>query len=131
MVLRNTDVFTSFSVDDLDAAYRFFGETLGLDVRHNPMGLLEINMGEGRHVAIYPKENHEPATYTVLNFVVASLDETVGRLIDAGVEMEQYDMPGLQTDERGIVRESGGPDGPAMAWFKDPAGNIHSVVELP
>ena len=131
MVLRNADLFTSFSVDDLEAADRFFGETLGLDVEHNPMGLLEIDMGEGRHVAIYPKENHQPATYTVLNFVVPDLNEAVDRLTGAGVEMEHYDTPGIKTDERGIMREDGGPNGPGIAWFKDPAGNIHSVVEMP
>jgi catechol 2,3-dioxygenase-like lactoylglutathione lyase family enzyme len=131
MVLRNADVFASFSVDDVDAARQFFEETLGLEVQSNPMGFLELQVGDGRHVMVYPKQNHEPATFTVLNFLVSDLDAAVDRLTEAGVQMEQYDLPEMKTDARGIAREGGQSEGPGIAWFKDPAGNIHAVLEMP
>ena len=130
MVLQNADVFSSFSIDDLDTARRFYKETLGLDVQENPMGFLEIGIGDGRHVLAYTKENHEPATFTVLNFIVQDVEQAVDRLTEAGVEMEQYDQPGIATDSKGIARQ-GDEGGPGIAWFKDPAGNIHAVLEMP
>jgi catechol 2,3-dioxygenase-like lactoylglutathione lyase family enzyme len=127
-MFRDAKWFSSYSVDDIETARRFYGETLGLDVELAPMGTLELKLAGDRHVTIYPKDNHEPATYTVLNFIVDDLGTTVDALADAGVQMEKYDMPGLQTDDRGMA---GDPGGPQMAWFKDPAGNILGVLSLP
>ena len=118
--------FASFSTDDIIKAKRFYGEKLGLEVRETPMGVIEVMLGADQHVTIYPKPNHEPATFTVLNFVVPSIDEAVDDLKAMGVHMEQYDMPQMQQDEKGIARE---PQGPAIAWFKDPAGNTLAIVE--
>jgi len=124
-MLSGSQMFSSFAVDDVEEARRFYGSTLGLDVRDGfEPGLLEIH-GSGTPVMVYPKPNHEPATFTVLNFPVPDIDAAVDRLVAAGVRMEQYDSEGLQTDAKGIVR--GG--GPKIAWFKDPAGNILSVLE--
>jgi catechol 2,3-dioxygenase-like lactoylglutathione lyase family enzyme len=124
-MLEATRAFSGFSVDDLERAERFYGETLGLNVSQNPAGL-ELELGGGTRVFIYPKPNHEPATFTVLNFPVANIDEAVDELTAAGVRLERYD--GIESDERGISR---GGDGPTIAWFKDPAGNILSVLEEP
>jgi predicted enzyme related to lactoylglutathione lyase len=88
------------------------------------MGLLDLRFAGGGHLIIYPKPNHEPATFTVLNFPVADIDAAVGELSAAGVAFERY--PGIEQDERGIARD---PDGPSIAWFKDPAGNILSVLQ--
>lgn len=127
-MFRDAEWFSSFSVDDLDAARSFYGQTLGLNIGETPMGVIEIKLGGGRHVVAYPKPNHEPATFTVLNFVVSDLDAAVDQLADAGIEMEQYDMPEMPQDSKGIARD---PQGPAIAWFKDPAGNILAVLEQP
>jgi predicted enzyme related to lactoylglutathione lyase len=112
-------------VNDVAAAKRFYGETLGLDVKDGPMGFLEIEVPGGGHVTAYPKPNHEPATFTVLNFIVPSIDDAVDELNRKGVKMEQYDFGPIKTDERGIARD----EGPPIAWFKDPAGNVVSVIE--
>jgi predicted enzyme related to lactoylglutathione lyase len=124
-MLSASQMFSSFAVDDVEAARRFYGSMLGLDVRDGvEPGLIEIH-GGGTPVMVYPKPDHEPATFTVLNFPVPDIDAAVEGLIAAGVRMEQYDREDLQTDAKGIVR--GG--GPKIAWFKDPAGNILSVLE--
>lgn len=123
-MLKDTKAFSGFSVDDIPAAKRFYGETLGLDV--NEIGdMLELKLATGGAVLIYPKPNHVPATFTVLNFPVADMPATVAELRQRGVAFESYDQPGLKTDEDGIFR--GG--GPLIAWFTDPAGNILSVLE--
>jgi catechol 2,3-dioxygenase-like lactoylglutathione lyase family enzyme len=120
-------VFSGFSVGDFSEAKRFYTETLGLEVKET-MGGGEIIMPGGARVWVYPKPNHEPATYTVLNFVVDSVDEAVDDLTSRGVQFERYeDMP-MQQDEKGIVRGAPG-EGPTIAWFKDPAGNVFSVLE--
>jgi catechol 2,3-dioxygenase-like lactoylglutathione lyase family enzyme len=124
-MLKDAHAFSGFSVDDLERAKRFYGETLGLHVSENPAGL-ELELGGGTTVFVYPKPNHEPATFTVLNFPVTNIDEAVDDLSSAGVRFERYD--GIESDERGITR---GGDGPTIAWFKDPAGNILSVLEEP
>ena len=124
-VLSETQAFQSFSVDDIAKARSFYQDTLGLNVADKPEGL-EINVGDGNKVFVYPKPNHEPATFTILNFVVDNVDNAVERLGATGVRFEQYDLPGIKTDARGIARDTGGP---AMAWFKDPAGNILSVLQ--
>lgn len=122
--------FSSFSVDDLDKAKQFYGETLGLQVTVEEMGVLNIKLATGGGMMIYPKgEGHSPATYTVLNFPVEDIDQVVDELKSKGVEFEQYDNEWIKTDEKGISRGDGknGPLG--MAWFKDPAGNILSVLQ--
>jgi catechol 2,3-dioxygenase-like lactoylglutathione lyase family enzyme len=124
MMFKDANAFSGFSVDDLDRAKQFYGETLGLNVSENPAGL-ELQLGGGATVFVYPKPNHEPATFTVLNFPVANIDQAVDDLTAAGVRFERYD--GVESDERGISRGGGGP---TIAWFKDPAGNILSVLEL-
>ena len=125
-MLKDAPAFAGFSVNDIDAAKRFYGEVLGLGVETNEMGILDIQLGGGSHVIAYPKPNHEPATFTILNFPVGDIDETVEDLVGRGVVFEQYDMPEIKTDARGIAR---GEYGPPIAWFKDPAGNILSVLE--
>ncbi|HCT79033.1 MAG TPA: glyoxalase [Micromonosporaceae bacterium] len=123
-MLKDTKAFSGFSVDDIPAAKRFYGEKLGLDVNEID-DMLELKLATGGAVLIYPKPNHVPATFTVLNFPVADLPATVAELRRRGVTFESYDEPDLKTDEDGIFR--GG--GPLIAWFTDPAGNILSVLE--
>ena len=125
-MFRDTKAFSGFAVKDLAEAKRFYGETLGLEVTDEPMGLLGLHLGSGATVLIYPKDDHVPATYTILNFPVADVDEAVDKLIAAGVEMEHYDSPGIKTDQKGIARDSRGP---TIAWFTDPSGNILSVLD--
>jgi predicted enzyme related to lactoylglutathione lyase len=128
-MLKGDKAFSGFSVDDIQKAKAFYGKTLGLDVSDGAMGNLELKIGNGSTVFIYPKPNHTPATYTVLNFPVDKIDDAVDELTRAGVKFQHYDMPDLKTDEKGIAR--GGPDrGPNIAWFTDPAGNILSVLEV-
>ena len=123
-MLKDAQAFSSFSSNDLQAAKEFYANTLGLDVGDSPMGL-ELRLGGGGRMFIYPKPNHTPATFTVLNFRVDDVEKTVGELAARGVRFEHYDLPGIKTDERGIARGNG----PTIAWFKDPAGNILSVVQ--
>ena len=119
------EAFSSFAVSDLEAAKRFYGTTLGLDVRDTPMGVLDLTMPSGATVMVYPKPDFVPATYTILNFRVEDIGAAVDALTKAGVTMEHYDRPEIKTDDRGIARD----DGQAIAWFTDPAGNILSVLE--
>jgi catechol 2,3-dioxygenase-like lactoylglutathione lyase family enzyme len=126
-LLKDSRAFSGFAVPDLTAAKAFYGETLGLDVTTEPMGFLELHLAGGIHVLIYPKADHQPATYTMLNFPVSNVEQTVDALSARGVRFEQYDMPRLKTDAKGICRDSGGP---VIAWFKDPAGNILSILEV-
>jgi len=125
-MFKHTNAFSGFSVDDLDRAKRFYGDTLGLDISENPAGL-ELLLGNGTRVFVYPKPNHEPATFTILNFMVENVEQAVDDLVASGVSFERYE--GIDSDEKGITR--GGDDGPTIAWFKDPAGNILSVLEQP
>ena len=122
-MFKNTKAFSSFSANDLQKAKEFYGETLGLDVSQEEEGLA-LKIAGGGSVFIYPKPNHEPASFTVLNFPVDNIDAAVEQLTKRGVRFEQYDEP-IKTDEKGIHRN----DGPKIAWFKDPAGNILSVLE--
>ena len=121
-MFENTKAFSGFAVDDIEAAKQFYGETLGLNVT-DEMGGLALHLGGSGNVYIYPKDNHVPATFTVLNFPVADVEEAVDRLTEAGVSFERYD--GIESDEKGIHRG----EGPTIAWFKDPAGNILSVLD--
>ena len=124
-MLKESKAFSGFSSNDIPACKRFYGETLGLDVTEE-MGGLGLHLTGGAEVFIYPKDNHEPATFTVLNFPVDDVDEAVDRLTAAGVSFERYE--GFDQDEKGIARGGEGK-GPSLAWFKDPAGNILSVLE--
>ena len=119
-----TTAFSSFSIDDVARAKAFYGDVLGLEVVEAPEGL-ELHLTGGGELFLYPKPNHEAATFTVLNFRVENVDDAVTELEKRGVMFEHYDMPDLRTDARGIARG----DGPTIAWFKDPAGNILSVVQ--
>jgi len=122
--LKSTRAFSGFSVSDLERARDFYGKTLGLDVAVNDEGL-ELHLGGGANVFIYPKPNHTPASFTVLNFPVKNIDEAVDDLAGRGVRFEHYEDEAIKTDEKGIHRNGG----PKIAWFKDPAGNILSVLE--
>jgi len=121
-MLEATKAFSSFSVNDLQKAKQFYGQTLGLKVKESPEGL-ELNAGQ-QSIFVYPKPNHEPATFTVLNFQVNNIDAVVDDLKQKGVNFEHYEGE-IKTDAKGIHRDNG----PTIAWFKDPAGNILSVVE--
>jgi catechol 2,3-dioxygenase-like lactoylglutathione lyase family enzyme len=125
-MLADSKAFSGFAVDDIDAAREFYGETLGLDVEvSDGPGLLQRNLPGERGTLIYPKPDHEAANYTILNFPVDDIDAAVAGLAERGVEFERYEGTELETDETGVFR--GG--GPLIAWFKDPAGNVLSVIE--
>ena len=122
-MLKDSKAFSGFSVDDLPRAKQFYAGTLGLDVSE-PMSGLRLHLAGGGEVFIYPRENHVPASFTVLNFPVEDVDAAVDRLTAAGVTFERYE--GFDQDEKGISR---GGEGPGIAWFKDPAGNILAVLQ--
>ncbi len=127
-MFRETKAFSSLAVPDLQAARQFYGGTLELNVEEIPEGLA-IHLGAGSgDVFLYPSETFAPSKHTVLNFVVDDIDAAVDELARRGIELEQYDLPEIKTDEKGIAR--GGDSGPsAIAWFKDPAGHILSVLQ--
>jgi catechol 2,3-dioxygenase-like lactoylglutathione lyase family enzyme len=122
-MFKDTKAFSGFSVDDVPRAKQFYGETLGLQVSEE-YGMLTLHLAGGGSVLVYPKDNHTPATFTILNFPVPDIEPAVDELAKAGVRFEHYEGD-LQTDEKGIFRGQG----PNIAWFKDPAGNILSVLE--
>ncbi|WP_026969176.1 VOC family protein [Algoriphagus terrigena] len=124
-MFKNSRAFSSYSVDDIVAAKSFYQEILGLDVEEDEMGFLSIRLTGGGEVILYPRPNHLPATFTVLNFPVDDIGKAVDELISKGVTFEQYSGE-IKTDEKGICREGGGP---LIAWFKDLAGNILSVLQ--
>lgn len=123
-MFADTRAFSGFAVDDIDEAERFYGETLGVRASRGEMGFLELHLAGGRDTLIYPKPDFVPATYTILNFAVGDVEATVDDLVERGVEMERYE--GFDQDEKGIARG----EGPDIAWFKDPAGNILSVLSV-
>ena len=123
-MLRDSKAFSGFSANDIGKAKEFYGSTLGLKVSESH-GLLTLHLAGGNNVLIYPKPNHTPATFTVLNFPVDNVDQAADELSKRGVRFEIYDRPEIKTDKNGIMRG----DGPTIAWFKDPAGNILSVIE--
>ena len=125
-MFENTEAFSGFSVDNVSEARKFYGETLGLRVSEEdePMGMLQLHIAGGRDVLVYAKPDHAPASFTVLNFPVESVDEAVDELAGRGVRFERYD--GAEQDEKGIHRG----EGPPIAWFTDPAGNVLSVIQL-
>jgi catechol 2,3-dioxygenase-like lactoylglutathione lyase family enzyme len=124
-MLADSQAFSGFAVPDIEAARQFYGDTLGLRVEVNQEmgGMLTLHLGGGANVLVYPKPDHTPATYTVLNFPVEDVDRTVEELAAKGVQFERYD--GFDQDEKGVARGQG----PAIAWFTDPAGNVLSVLE--
>lgn len=125
-MFKGTKAFSGFSVDDTAAAKRFYGETLGIDVREEEMGILVLDLAGGdRPTLIYPKDDHEPASFTILNFPTNDVAGTVAALRERGVKFETYAGTDVATDDDGVFR--GG--GPLIAWFKDPAGNVLSVIE--
>jgi predicted enzyme related to lactoylglutathione lyase len=121
-MLRDSKAFSGFATDDLEAAARFYGETLGIDVSEEMEGLLTLHLADGRDTIVYAKPDFVPATYTILNFAVDDIDRAVDELSARGVTFERYE--GFDQDEKGIARGNG----PDIAWFKDPAGNILSVL---
>ena len=123
-MLKESKAFSGFSVNDIQKAKDFYGRTLGLQVSESH-GLLTLQLADGNKVLIYPKVNHAPATFTVLNFPVENVDDSVDELAKRGVRFEIYDESDIKTDEKGIMRGNG----PTIAWFKDPAGNVLSVIE--
>ena len=126
-MFRDTKAFSGFATDDVEKAKQFYGETLGLKVSDNEMGILTLHIAGDRDTIVYPKPDHEPASFTVLNFPVEDIEAAVDALTERGVTFERYeDMGEDGFDERGIWR--GG--GPPIAWFKDPAGNVLSVIDI-
>lgn len=123
-----TGTFSSFSADDIGEARNFYGNTLGVDVSDTDEGGLELSFPEGGSVFIYPKDDHEPASFTVLNFAVDDIDDAVDDLTERGITFESYGGD-IETDEKGVFRGADNDSGPNIAWFKDPAGNVLSVIE--
>jgi catechol 2,3-dioxygenase-like lactoylglutathione lyase family enzyme len=121
-MFANTKAYSGFAVDDLEKAREFYGETLGLKTSEEH-GLMTLHLAGDRPTLVYPKPNHSPADYTILNFPVDDIEETVDALVERGVRFERYD--GMEQDEKGIFRAAG----PPIAWFKDPAGNVLSVLQ--
>jgi catechol 2,3-dioxygenase-like lactoylglutathione lyase family enzyme len=125
-MLTDSHAFSGFSADDIAKAREFYAGTLGLEVTE-ASGMLTLHLAGGSRVLIYPKDDHRPASFTVLNFPVADIDRAAGELAAAGVSFERYD--GMPHDARGVVRPPKPEYGPPIAWFKDPAGNILSILE--
>jgi predicted enzyme related to lactoylglutathione lyase len=122
-MFRESRAFSGFSSNDIPKTKEFYATTLGVEVTEEN-GILTLHLGGGSTVLIYPKPNHEPATFTVLNFPVGDIEKAVDNLTKAGVKLERY--AGFNQDKRGIMRDAGSPP---IAWFKDPAGNILSVLQ--
>jgi predicted enzyme related to lactoylglutathione lyase len=123
-MLTHQRAFSGFSVDDTEAARAFYGETLGVEVEVMDNGLLALHLAGGHEAIVYPKPDHRPAVFTILNFAVADIEQAVDELSASGVETLRYE--GFGQDEKGISRN---PGGPPIAWFTDPAGNILAVLE--
>lgn len=123
MIFKNTKAFSSFSVKDLEEAKKFYGQTLGLEISESEEGL-NLQLKGGNDVFIYPKPDHTPATFTILNFVVDDVDRIVDELIKLGIRFQIYNKGQLKTDDKGILHGK-----PKIAWFKDPAGNFLSILE--
>lgn len=129
-MFTSTNAFGSFSVDDLDAAKAFYGETLGLDVTSSDMGTINIAFGNGMQFFVYPKPNHESASFTVLNFDVDDIDKAVDELNARGITTKIYaddELPDMPNDAKGITRDD--EHSMAIAWFNDPAGNVIAVMQ--
>jgi catechol 2,3-dioxygenase-like lactoylglutathione lyase family enzyme len=125
-MFKETKAFSGYSVNDIQAAKEFYHGILGLEVSEGKMGELTLHIAGGSKIILYPKPNHEPATFTVLNFPVPDVEKAVDELTIKGIHFEHY-TGDIQTNEKGIMR--GNERGPDIAWFKDPAGNILSVLK--
>jgi len=122
-MLGESKAFSGFAVDDIEAARGFYGDVLGLTVTEEN-GMLTLQLAGDRPTLVYPKDDHQPATYTILNFPVDDIDAAAEGLMERGVAFEIYE--GAPQDEKGVMREYG----PPIAWFRDPAGNILSIIQL-
>ena len=127
-MLQGSKAFSGFSVKDLDQAEEFYSQVLELDVKRSDMGL-ELHLGKELVIFVYQKDDHEPATFTILNFPVEDITETSKQLVDKGVEFIRYENLPAPQDEYGVLRGKDAGYGPNIAWFKDPSGNILSVLE--
>jgi predicted enzyme related to lactoylglutathione lyase len=125
-MIKRDQLFCSFSAENTDEAYFFYKNVLGLEVEKGEMSILTIRVNDGMKFIIYPKQDHVPATFTVLNIPVTDIDDAVDELNKKGVSFLHYDMPYIKTDSKGISRNNGGP---AIAWFTDTSGNIISLME--
>ena len=123
-MFRDTKAFSGFAVPDIAAAKAFYGDTLGIDVTEDH-GMLTLHLAGSRDTIVYPKPDHVPATYTILNFPVDDVEAAVDALTEKGVEFQKYEGEDVATDAKGIMRQGG----PLIAWFTDPAGNILSVLQ--
>jgi predicted enzyme related to lactoylglutathione lyase len=122
LMFKDTKAYSGFAVDDVEAAKKFYGDTLGIEVSEEN-GMLTLKIAGDRPTLIYPKPGHTPAEYTILNFPVDDIDAAVDQLGERGVEFLRYE--GFDQDEKGVMRDQG----PNIAWFTDPAGNVLSVIE--
>jgi catechol 2,3-dioxygenase-like lactoylglutathione lyase family enzyme len=127
-MLHDSMTFSGYSVHNLDVAEDFYKNVLGLEISRDWMGI-QLKVADGRKIFLYAKDDHRPATFTILNFTVDSIDAAVDALTSKGVVMEKYDTLGFDQDEKGIARGKETDNGPNIAWFKDPSGNILSVLE--
>ncbi|MES2876342.1 MAG: VOC family protein [Patescibacteria group bacterium] len=127
-MFQQANAFSGYSVNDLEEAKTFYGEMLGVDVEDSGMGLA-LHFPNGHSVFLYEKEDHSPATFTVLNFPVDDIEAAVDSLNEAGVSIERYDYLPSEQDARGILRGKAAGMGPDIAWFEDPAGNVLAVLE--
>lgn len=125
MILRDK-IFSGFAAENTDEAYFFYKNVLGLDVEKGEMSVLTVKINEGTNIIIYPKQDHVPATYTILNIPVTDMEDAVEELNKKGVSFLHYDLPYIKTDEKGIARIE---NGPVHAWFTDPSGNILSLIQ--
>lgn len=129
-MLKTSNVFSGYSVNNLEDAKKFYGEVLGLDLTTEENMGINIQFPNEHRVFLYEKENHEPATFTVLNFIVDNIDNSIDEMESKGISFEQYDLGnGATTDEKGVLRGLSVNMGPDIAWFKDPAGNILSILQ--
>lgn len=123
-MFKNTKAFGGFSVKDKQTARQFYGDLLGIEITENEMGILELHISGSSPFMVYEKPAHVPATFTILNFPVENVEKAVDQLISKGITFEQYEEP-IKTDEKGIHSHS---QGGKIAWFKDPSGNVLSIV---
>lgn len=126
-MLQDSEAFSGYTVDDIDTAKEFYANVLGIEVTQDWMGL-QLKIAGRTPIFIYQKDDHQPAMYTVLNFPVADIDQAVDQLVSGGVIFERYDTLPAPQDEKGVLRGKAVNQGPDIAWFKDPAGNILSVL---
>lgn len=125
-MIQRERIFSSFSAEDTDEAYFFYKNVLGLQVEKEEMSILTISINEGMRIIIYPKQDHVPAIFTVLNIPVTDIEDAVEELTKKGVAFLQYDLPYIKTDHKGIARIE---NGPSQAWFTDPSKNILSLIQ--